>query len=85
MEKDPQALHEMKASIYKVRILTIPTSTSVLSPIFQHVSDSKVRYKWLDGGIHFIDAIPKNPSGKILVSNPARSVKVMCLTSFALF
>ncbi|KAK0481631.1 amp dependent CoA ligase [Armillaria novae-zelandiae] len=32
----------------------------------QHVSDSKVKYKWLAGGVEFIDRIPKNPSGKIL-------------------
>ncbi|EJT97435.1 acetyl-CoA synthetase-like protein [Dacryopinax primogenitus] len=30
------------------------------------VSDQKVRYKWLDGGIEFVDSIPKSPSGKIL-------------------
>ncbi|XP_006454976.1 putative acyl-CoA synthetase [Agaricus bisporus var. bisporus H97] len=34
--------------------------------IFKHVADSKVRYKWLTGGIEFLDAIPKNPTGKIL-------------------
>jgi hypothetical protein len=34
----------------------------------QHVAAGKTRYKWLDGGVHFIDAVPKNPSGKILVS-----------------
>jgi 4-coumarate--CoA ligase len=26
----------------------------------------KAQYKWLKGGIEFIDAIPKNPSGKLL-------------------
>ncbi|KZO92578.1 amp dependent CoA ligase [Calocera viscosa TUFC12733] len=30
------------------------------------VSDQKVRYKWLEGGVEFVHAIPKNPSGKIL-------------------
>lgn len=29
------------------------------------VSDQKARYKWLDGGIHFIAEIPKNPSVSI--------------------
>jgi 4-coumarate--CoA ligase len=24
------------------------------------------RHKWLDGGIEFVDAVPKNASGKIL-------------------
>jgi 4-coumarate--CoA ligase len=33
---------------------------------FQHVSATKSSYKWLAGGIEFVDAIPKNPSGKIL-------------------
>lgn len=26
----------------------------------------KTKYKWLKGGVEFIDAIPKSPSGKIL-------------------
>ncbi|KAG8707022.1 hypothetical protein FRC11_007756 [Ceratobasidium sp. 423] len=30
------------------------------------VADNKIRYKWLEGGIVFVDAVPKNPSGKIL-------------------
>ncbi|KAF5368454.1 hypothetical protein D9758_002336 [Tetrapyrgos nigripes] len=34
--------------------------------VTKHVSDSKIQYKWLAGGVEFIDAIPKNPSGKIL-------------------
>ncbi len=32
----------------------------------QHVADHKVPYKRLAGGVEFIDAIPKNPSGKLL-------------------
>ncbi|KAK4161471.1 hypothetical protein QBC43DRAFT_372361 [Cladorrhinum sp. PSN259] len=34
--------------------------------IIRHVQDHKAHYKWLKGGIEFIDAIPKSPSGKIL-------------------
>ncbi|THV07585.1 phenylacetyl-CoA ligase [Dendrothele bispora CBS 962.96] len=34
--------------------------------ITEHVSVSKVQYKWLAGGVEFIESIPKNPSGKIL-------------------
>ncbi|EJT97429.1 phenylacetyl-CoA ligase [Dacryopinax primogenitus] len=30
------------------------------------VADNKVRYKHLDGGVEFVQAVPKNPSGKIL-------------------
>ena len=33
---------------------------------FQHVSDVKVKYKWLTGGVEFVDEIAKNPSGKLL-------------------
>ena len=31
----------------------------------QHVSDHKTQYKWL-AGVEFVDAVPKNPSGKLL-------------------
>ncbi|CVK99300.1 probable phenylacetyl-CoA ligase [Fusarium mangiferae] len=34
--------------------------------ICKHVEDHKQRYKWLGGGVEFIDTIPKSPSGKIL-------------------
>jgi acyl-CoA synthetase (AMP-forming)/AMP-acid ligase II len=34
--------------------------------IAQFVEAYKSRYKWLAGGIEFIDVIPKSPSGKIL-------------------
>ena len=34
--------------------------------VYDWVKASLVRYKWLDGGIQFIDAIPKTASGKIL-------------------
>ncbi|KAG9018596.1 hypothetical protein FRB90_011264 [Tulasnella sp. 427] len=39
---------------------------AVKASIRKHVSDVKVRYKWLDGGVEFVDVIPKNPSGKLL-------------------
>ena len=32
----------------------------------QHVADHKVHYKHLAGGVEFVEAIPKNPSGKLL-------------------
>ncbi|KAH8746589.1 hypothetical protein F5883DRAFT_700334 [Diaporthe sp. PMI_573] len=34
--------------------------------ICDHVEKHKARYKWLAGGVEFLDAIPKNPTGKIL-------------------
>lgn len=41
-------------------------ASTVKKRIAKHVSDSKVPYKWLVGGVEFVDVIPKNPSGKIL-------------------
>ncbi|PPQ86677.1 hypothetical protein CVT25_006752 [Psilocybe cyanescens] len=40
--------------------------SSLKAEISKFVMDAKSRYKWLDGGIEFVDSIPKNPSGKIL-------------------
>ncbi|THH18569.1 hypothetical protein EW146_g2444 [Bondarzewia mesenterica] len=34
--------------------------------ISKHVSDAKTKYKWLAGGVEFLDVIPKTPSGKML-------------------
>jgi ribosome assembly protein SQT1 len=34
--------------------------------IQKHVEQHKAQYKWLKGGVEFIDVIPKSPSGKIL-------------------
>ena len=31
----------------------------------KHVSDHKIRYKWLSG-VEFVESIPKNTSGKLL-------------------
>lgn len=38
----------------------------IVAEINKHVQDHKAHYKWLKGGIEFIDAVPKSPSGKIL-------------------
>lgn len=34
--------------------------------IIEYVRDKVVAYKQLRGGVHFVDAVPRNPSGKIL-------------------
>jgi acyl-CoA synthetase (AMP-forming)/AMP-acid ligase II len=39
---------------------------SLMKAIAKHVEDHKTNYKWLRGGIEFIDVVPKSPSGKIL-------------------
>lgn len=38
----------------------------VRGELLQHVKDVKTRYKWLAGGVEFIDEIPKTSSGKLL-------------------
>lgn len=38
----------------------------VRKSISRHVEVAKSRYKWLAGGVRFIEVIPKSPSGKIL-------------------
>lgn len=42
------------------------TDAEVVAAIRKHVEEHKARHKWLNGGIEFIDVIPKSPSGKIL-------------------
>ncbi|KAG8700788.1 hypothetical protein FRC09_005752 [Ceratobasidium sp. 395] len=39
---------------------------TIKKEIAKFVSNKKVNYKWLKGGVVIVDAIPKNPSGKIL-------------------
>lgn len=51
----------------------------------QFVSDVKTRYKWLDGGVEFVDAVPKTPSGKILVRAFTPSLPCTALTTSFLF
>jgi len=41
-------------------------ATRVKVEIIKHTAENKVAYKRLAGGVEFTDAIPKNPSGKIL-------------------
>ncbi|KAK0464422.1 phenylacetyl-CoA ligase [Desarmillaria tabescens] len=54
-------------------VLTEEASSKVLErgpqikdSIIKHVASNKVNYKHLKGGVEFISAIPKNPSGKLL-------------------
>jgi acyl-CoA synthetase (AMP-forming)/AMP-acid ligase II len=38
----------------------------VAEAVFKHVADAKPSYKWIKGGVEFVDEIPKSPTGKIL-------------------
>lgn len=41
-------------------------SQELAKEIQKWVEKRKVKYKWLRGGIEFLESIPKTPSGKIL-------------------
>ncbi|KAJ7093829.1 phenylacetyl-CoA ligase [Mycena belliarum] len=40
--------------------------SEIKAAIQKHVSDHKVKDKWLAGGVRFIEVVPKSPSGKLL-------------------
>ncbi|KAF9071241.1 phenylacetyl-CoA ligase [Rhodocollybia butyracea] len=45
---------------------SLEDSAKIKASIEKHVSDNKVYYKRLAGGVEFVPSIPKNPSGKLL-------------------
>ncbi|KAI2637667.1 acetyl-CoA synthetase-like protein [Hypomontagnella submonticulosa] len=55
-----------KAFVVKSASAASKSDEEVARDICKWVEDHKARYKWLKGGVEFIDAIPKSPSGKIL-------------------
>ncbi|KAI1500621.1 hypothetical protein F5X99DRAFT_385410 [Biscogniauxia marginata] len=55
-----------KAYVVKAASAAARPDAEVAADIRKHVEDYKARYKWLKGGVEFIDAVPKSPSGKIL-------------------
>ncbi|OIW31188.1 acetyl-CoA synthetase-like protein [Coniochaeta ligniaria NRRL 30616] len=55
-----------KAFVVKAPSRAGQKDEGVAAEIIKHVQDHKAKYKWLKGGVEFIDAIPKSPSGKIL-------------------
>ncbi|KAB5547282.1 hypothetical protein GE09DRAFT_206609 [Coniochaeta sp. 2T2.1] len=55
-----------KAFVVKAPSRVGKSDEEVAAEICKHVQDHKAKYKWLKGGVEFIDAIPKSPSGKIL-------------------
>lgn len=56
-----------KAFVVKSPSVGLEDSDRVLArDIQKHVEKTKARYKWISGGVEFVDVIPKSPSGKIL-------------------
>lgn len=55
-----------KAFVVRTAKYAKKDETEVAREIAKHVEGHKAKYKWLKGGIEFVDEIPKSPSGKIL-------------------
>jgi acyl-coenzyme A synthetase/AMP-(fatty) acid ligase len=55
-----------KAFVVKATAFASKPNEELAVVISKHVADHKAHYKWLKGGIEFLEVIPKSPSGKIL-------------------
>jgi acyl-coenzyme A synthetase/AMP-(fatty) acid ligase len=55
-----------KAFVVRSKDFEDKSNLEAAKEICEHVEKHKARYKWLAGGIEFIDMIPKSPTGKIL-------------------
>ncbi|KAI0808848.1 hypothetical protein GGR55DRAFT_187993 [Xylaria sp. FL0064] len=55
-----------KAFVVRSASVAGKSDEEVTREICKHVEEHKARYKWLKGGVEFIDVVPKSPSGKIL-------------------
>ncbi|KAM5346992.1 hypothetical protein ACJ41O_009997 [Fusarium nematophilum] len=63
---DPRAGEVPKAFVVKAGEAKGKSDSDITRSINKYVEEHKARHKWLKGGIEYIDAIPKSPSGKIL-------------------
>ncbi|EEU38709.1 uncharacterized protein NECHADRAFT_45761 [Fusarium vanettenii 77-13-4] len=63
---DARAGEAPKAYVVKSSGAKKESEDNVTKDIHRHVEQHKARYKWLKGGVEFIEAIPKSPTGKIL-------------------
>ncbi|KAI0449466.1 hypothetical protein F5B21DRAFT_494210 [Xylaria acuta] len=63
---DERAGEVPKAFVVKSVSVAGKPDEDVVRDICKHVEEHKARYKWLKGGVEFIDVVPKSPSGKIL-------------------
>ncbi|SCV47112.1 probable phenylacetyl-CoA ligase [Fusarium fujikuroi] len=62
---DARAGEAPKAFVVKAKH-TSQSEEELVRDIQRYVEEHKARYKWLKGGVEFIEAIPKSPTGKIL-------------------
>lgn len=55
-----------KAFVVKDAYTGNKSDEEIETAICKYVESHKAKYKWLEGGVEFVEAIPKSPSGKIL-------------------
>lgn len=55
-----------KAYVVKAAAYSSKPDEEVARAILKHVEEHKAPYKWVKGGVEFLDEVPKSPSGKIL-------------------
>lgn len=62
---------EESGEVPRAFVVTSPKAKGVskeeiTKALLKHVEDHKTRHKRLKGGVEFVEAVPKSPSGKIL-------------------
>lgn len=57
---------EVSGEIPRAYVVLKPKSKVSAEDILDHIQEKCIKYKWLEGGVKFVDAIPRNQSGKIL-------------------
>lgn len=55
-----------KAFVVRSKASEAEPELQTAKQICEYVEKHKAAYKWLEGGVEFIGAIPKSPTGKIL-------------------
>jgi acyl-coenzyme A synthetase/AMP-(fatty) acid ligase len=55
-----------KAFVVKALEVASQPNEEIGRAVMKYVQEHKAPYKWLKGGVEFLEVIPKSPSGKIL-------------------
>ena len=65
-EECPKAFVVVKSTVTSTDATQKQNNSQLEKELHQHVQKAKAKYKWITGGIEFVDVIPKSTSGKIL-------------------
>lgn len=57
---------ELAGEIPRAYVVLKPNSKLEANDIIEHVKGRCIKYKWLEGGVKFVKAVPRNPGGKIV-------------------